>query len=244
VVVNLAAELKDERYFESTHIEGVKNIISLSERHAVKKIIHLSSVGVVGMQFSRKPVLVNETFPCHPLSGYERTKLRSEELFAAWRDRKNTTVHILRPTNVFGDQHPRRALEGFFTRVRKGSNMPSASNAVVNYVYVKDVAHVIRHLLLNDGLPGLMNVGTSMSFEEFVCMAAARLGSGSRVKAVPAAFLQAGALAAKLFSPRMHIALRALMNRVEYDDSLLRKYTGYKYGIEKGIDAAATFYGL
>ncbi|HEY6161063.1 MAG TPA: NAD(P)-dependent oxidoreductase [Bacteroidia bacterium] len=243
-VVHLAAELKEEKLFESTNIKGAENIISLSARNGVRKIVHLSSVGVVGMQFSSKRVLVNENFPCSPKNDYERTKLRSEQLFLGSRERNKTAVHVLRPTNVFGERHPRRALEGFFTRVKKGSNFPSAQAAMVNYVYVKDVAYAIRYCIMNNDLPPVMNVGPALLFEDFVRAAATRVGSASRVKVLPSALLKAGEFIGELCSQRLGIAMRSLMNKVEYDDSLLKKYPGYRYGIEKGIDATASYYGM
>ncbi|MFA6922742.1 MAG: NAD(P)-dependent oxidoreductase, partial [Bacteroidales bacterium] len=60
ILINLAAEIKDKVKFESTNILGTKNIISLVKKHKIQKIIHLSSVGVVGAQYSQIPIEVAE----------------------------------------------------------------------------------------------------------------------------------------------------------------------------------------
>ncbi|HYG49598.1 MAG TPA: NAD-dependent epimerase/dehydratase family protein, partial [Flavobacteriales bacterium] len=144
VLIHLAAELKNEISFETTNITGVRNLCELVNQYGIKRVVHLSSVGVLGMQFSNKGVLVNEEFPCRPKNGYEKSKLESEKIWLNGLD-KSVSLCILRPTNVFGDHHPRNALLGMFRHIKNGKTLFMNKNARVNYVYVKDLAYVIMH---------------------------------------------------------------------------------------------------
>jgi nucleoside-diphosphate-sugar epimerase len=162
VVVNLAAELHDKNKFYSTNIIGVQNIINLSAIHNIKKIIHLSSTGVVGMQYSNKKVIVDENSPCNPKNEYELTKLQSELLLKEFWEKSDKKIIILRPTHVFGDHHPQKYLLEFFQRVKSEIAIPRCKNTTENYVYVKDVANAIRFFIKNDTSSMVVTIGETI----------------------------------------------------------------------------------
>ncbi|MCK6639781.1 MAG: NAD(P)-dependent oxidoreductase [Bacteroidia bacterium] len=237
VVVNIAAELKDESQFVKTNIEGVRNIIELSRKHGVKRIIHLSSVGVVGMQYSDSPVIVDETFPCAPKNNYERTKLESERiLLTEWSDDPKR-ITILRPTNVFGEQHPRKALLNFITKVAHGTRFYSTRTAMVNYVYAADLAQVIRHFIFNSGAHCIYNVGNEMSFKSFHTETAAALGTTPVLTITGKWIFKCAALFGYMGSASLKSALQTLSNEVVYTEERLRKEFPQieKSGVVQGV---------
>ena len=244
ILVNLAAELRDPGKFEASNITGVKNIIELSEKNNIKKIVHLSSVGVVGMQYSRKKIVVDENTACHPKNEYERTKLQSEILLNEFGKKSKTAINILRPTNVFGDHHPRQALLGFLQRVKSGGSFPAAPDAVVNYVYAKDVAHALRFCLLNSIGNKTFNVGENMSFQDFLDLAAKELnvrGNTTRLPSLVFALLEVfGYFGIK----KLRAQFRGLSNCVEYRDSYMQQSVKYKYGIPSGLAHSVAFFKL
>jgi dTDP-4-dehydrorhamnose 3,5-epimerase len=233
-VINIAAELKNNAKFESTNILGTKNLIELSVENKVKKIIHLSSVGVVGMQYSLTPVVVDENTPCHPKNGYERTKLKSEEIIKS----SEIPYVILRPTNVFGDHHPRKALLGFFQRIKAGKAFPMTKNAVANYVYVKDVAHAMRFALLNNIENKVINAGETILLKNFIEMAAKELSVGYKITYLSSILFSA----LEIFTLGHFGKLRGISNCVEYKDEFMKKSIGYKYGFKSGIKNSTQFY--
>lgn len=237
IVVNIAAELKDENQFIKTNIDGVRNIIELSRKHNVKRIVHLSSVGVVGMQYSDSPVSVDESHPCTPKNNYERTKLESERiLLTEWSDDPKR-ITILRPTNVFGEQHPRKALLNYFTKVANGTRFYSTRNAKVNYVYVADLAHVIRHFVFNSGAHCIYNVGNDMSFQSFHAETAAALGTTPVLTITGKWIFKCAALFGYMGSASLKSALQTLSNEVVYTEDRLRKEFPQivKSGVVKGV---------
>lgn len=240
VVINLAAELKSSANFESANILGTKNIVELSEVNKIKKIIHLSSVGVVGMQYSLTKTVVDETTPCHPKNEYERTKLRSEEIMKG----SKVPYVILRPTNVFGDHHPRQALLGFFQHIKEQRVFLMKKDAVVNYVYAKDVAHAIRYFVTNNAENRIINIGEATSLKEYAEMTSRLLGVSCTLKNMPdLLFAMANALGYfGMF--RMKEKLRGISNCVEYADSYMKNTIGYKYGVRNGLLNSILFYKL
>jgi nucleoside-diphosphate-sugar epimerase len=238
VVVNLAAELHDAGKFQATNIQGTHNVIALAKAHGIKKIIHLSSVGVVGMQYSRKRVIVDEHHPCRPRNNYERTKLEAERSLLEFASGSPVQLHILRPTNVFGDHHPRRALLRLLTKIREGGSFPLMTGAAVNYVYVKDVAAAIRHFLHQNGAGQVVNVGESMPLHDFLQLAAETSGRVLKTMDLsPAFFALPGSM---LKGPLAR--LKGLSNRVEYSDTYMRTHIGYPYGLRTGLERTVKFY--
>lgn len=238
VVINLAAELTNTEKFQLTNTLGVRNIVECAEENGVRKIIHLSSVGVVGMQYSLRHTLVEESTPCNPKNEYERTKLEAERLVS------NSKVPwvIIRPTNVFGDHHPRRALLRFFQRFKSNKSFSIKKNAFVNYVYVKDVAHAIRFALLHDTANKVVNVGEAILLEEFIELTAQRLNVAQKIKNLPTPFVSAMEAIGYFGNGKLKASLRGISNCVEYKDDSFKKHIGYKYGLKTGVSNSVEYY--
>ena len=238
VVISLAAELRNTEKFELTNTLGVKNIIEFAQENGVKKIIHLSSVGVVGMQYSLTHILVEENTPCNPKNKYESTKLEAEKIVTS---SKLSSV-IIRPTNVFGDHHPRRALLGFFQRCKSKHSFPIKKDAFVNYVYVKDVAHAIRFALLNDTENRVVNIGEGMLLKDFIEITSQQLNVGYKINNLPTSFVLAMEAIGYLGNKKLKAKLRGLSNCVEYKDDFIKNNIGYKYGLKTGVSKSVEYY--
>jgi nucleoside-diphosphate-sugar epimerase len=238
VVINLAAEIKNTENLELTNILGTKNIVELSQGNNVKKVIHLSSVGVVGMQYSLTSISVDENTSCNPKNEYERTKLESEKIIS----NSKIPFVILRPTNVFGDHHPRKALLGFFQRMKNGNSFPIKKEAIVNYVYVKDVAHAISFFLLNNTENKTINIGEAIPLKDFIAMAAKELSVTYKIKNLPSAFFSGMETFGYFGVEKLKEKLRGVSNCVEYKDEFMKKNIGYKYGLQRGIKKSIKYY--
>ena len=240
VVINLAAELKRTENFEHTNILGTENIVKLSRENRVKKIIHLSSVGVVGMQYSLKPVVINENSICNPKNEYERTKLKAEQLIK----NSNIPFAILRPTNIYGDHHPRKALLGFFQRLKNEKPFVIKKDALVNYVYVKDVAHAIRFCLHNNIENKTINIGEATHLKNFLELASKQLDT--LVNTIYAPSLIFGLMNSLHYFgiKKLKTNLRGISNCVEYDDTYMKKNVQYKYGLKTGLINTIAYYKI
>ena len=242
IVINLAAELKDNDKFDSTNILGTKNIISMMKKYNVKNIIHLSSVGVVGKQYSFSPVNITEATECFPKNNYEISKLESEKIFIEAAKKNNFDLIILRPTNVFGEFHPKLFLLNFMNHLKNHKLILYSNNAVVNYVYVKDVTNAIIHFVENNYTESIYNIGKSMKLTDFIHSTSDILSVKPSIYKVPAIIIHFLELTNYFGINSFKNKFHSISNAVEYNDNKIESIFGYEYGIEAGLKNIFDFY--
>lgn len=228
VVVNLAAELRQSIIIEQTNIQGTHHLVHALKLNNVKQCIHLSSVGVVGLQYSMNPIEISEDSECHPKNEYERTKLASEQILKNAAKENDFNLSILRPTNVFGEYHPKKALYQLYSKLKNSSVFIASKDAVVNYVYVKDVTAVIINAIQNPVTNGVYNIGEAIPLKDFVGIIANILNREIKVKLL-------SKFVFGVFNLIGVSKLKALSNAVNYSDKKLKKLMDYPFGIEKGL---------
>lgn len=236
VLINLAAEVRNQEKLEETNVGGTKRLIAaIRAAGTVKHVIHLSSVGVVGMNYSLEPTVVDEQFPEHPKNEYERTKLLSEKLFLSFfGENPGLQWSVLRPTNVFGASHPFDALLNLMQHVRHGKKILYTRTAKVNYVYVEDLTAFILNRLEATG-NGIYNVGDSMDLKAFLDTIANELGASLKATRIPK-------WAVKIFLGLKIRKLDSVSNEVIYSDKALRTHFNYPFGYKEGIRHTIEYY--
>ncbi|HEX8516811.1 MAG TPA: NAD(P)-dependent oxidoreductase [Bacteroidia bacterium] len=235
MLVNTAAEVRNQDKLVETNINGTINLIQAIVANQVPRVIHLSSVGVVGMQYSNVPCKVDETTVCLPKNEYERTKLESEKLLIAAAKKYGFSLVILRPTNVFGEAHPFKAMLNLAKHVASGKPLIRTESAVVNYVYVKDVTACIIHCMFNKNISGVMNLGHPAALKELYSLLSSKLNGNCRQFIMPQLLIN--------FIDKTGLRkFQSVANRVEYTDSLLGKVFTYPFGLEIGIGRTITWY--
>ncbi len=243
-IINLAAEIKEESRFESTNITGVEQLCKLAEKMDCHRIIHLSSVGVVGMQFSFDRVVVDEKMACDPKNGYEKSKLKSEEILNQFASAYPTELVILRPTNVFGEHHPKNVLLNLFTHIKAVKAAPMLSNSMVNYVYVGDLTDAIISFLQSPGKTGTFNVGAPATMKEFYKLVGEKLGVAPKSIVLPSGIIRLLESFNYFGLNFIKAKIRGAANRVEYTDAALMNIGPYNHGLEKGLENTVNYYIL
>jgi len=238
IIINLAAENRNINLFEKTNINGTQNIIKFANKYSVKKIIHLSSVGVVGMQYSLNKIIIDETSLCRPKNEYERTKMRAELLMIEAAKNKNTDIVILRPTNVFGEYHNNDILLNFLTHCYHCKSLYISQKAIVNYLYVKDLTCVIKKIADNTPNEPIYNIGESMPLEEFTNCVMKNLNVSIPIKYIPNFLFNFSYIFPKTIRPKIYV----LSNKVEYSSDRLKSEFQYPYGLDKGIQRLIEYY--
>lgn len=233
VIINIAAEIRDLAKMESSNIEGIKNLIRAAKLTGVKHIVHLSSVGVVGMQYSFNTVLVDEHFLCSPKNKYEETKLVSEQLLKDFTADSSTSLCILRPTNVIGEHHPFNALLNLSLQLKKGMPALYMKGAMVNYVYVKDLVEVIKSAVDTKTKLAVWNVGSAMSLKDFYELLGKALQIKIRLVRIPA-------FVVKLLNLAGIKKLNAISNKVEY----IPKHKTDTFGLATALQRTIIYYKL
>ena len=235
ILVNLAAEVRNQDLLAKTNIQGTQNLIEAIKTTEIKKVIHLSSVGVVGKPYSAKTIKIYEDCDPTPQNEYERTKLISEQLFVSAADSKLFELIVLRPTNVFGENHPFNALLNLMQTIEKQKSLAFSKGSKVNYVYVTDVSFAILSTIEGKIKTGIYNLGYSMELKEFYSVIMNAMKSKTRVIKVPSFLIK--------FASLLGVnKLQSISNRSEYSDDSIRKSFTYPIGIEKGVQNTVDYY--
>lgn len=232
MVVNLAAEVSDAGNMTATNVEGTKNLLDAVVANGVHTVVHLSSVGVVGAPYSYDKILIDEGATLTPGNSYETTKAQSEKLFTTVAAQGDIRLTVARPTNVFGEGHPRDALLRLMTRLAGRALVPVGSQAQSNFVYVGDVAGAITHLV-DSSTTGTFNVGHPMPLADLMVLIRDVIGGHAPILRIPPA-VSACATAIGINT------LQPVTNGVAYDDTHLRSEFDYPYGISEGIRRTAS----
>jgi dihydroflavonol-4-reductase len=124
-----------EEDFRGVNVDATRGLVAAAARHAVRRVVHASSVGVYG-HVEDPPA--DEDAPRHPGNAYERSKAAGEDAALAAGREYGQDVVVLRPAWVYGPGCPRTAKlaraigSGRFLYVGSGANLRHP-------VYVGDV---------------------------------------------------------------------------------------------------------
>ena len=235
VLVNLAAEVRNMELLEKTNVQGTKNLIAAIRQSSISKVIHLSSVGVVGKGFSHTPLIVDEDCKPTPANEYERTKLISEQLFLEAASKDEFELSVLRPTNVFGENHPFNALLNLMSKIVAKKPLFYSNGAMVNYIYVSDLNAFIIHLIKTNQFNGIYNVGKSIPLKDFYLLLMENLNCKTRILKVPTILVT-------LAKVIRFTKLQPISNKVSYSDQKLEENFYYPYGLNKGIENTVNYF--
>jgi nucleoside-diphosphate-sugar epimerase len=137
--VHLAVGAKYEE-FESVNVKAVENLVRACARARVRRLVHVSSVGVYG-HVERPPA--SEDAPLHPVNTYERTKRAGEDALRQVASELGLDFVIIRPSWVYGVGCPRT--EKLLSALRKG-----------RFFYIGAARNLRHPIFIEDFLDGLV----------------------------------------------------------------------------------------
>jgi len=147
-VIHLAGNKNNPNSYYQTNVEGTRNVIkACSANQKLKKLLYLSSVGVIG---KTKDSIIDENSYCNPQNDYEISKYKAELLVQEYSKKVKGRVIILRPTNVFGENDPDLHLLNLLRSIINhrfyvvGSDV---SRYYLNYLYVREISELVPSLL-------------------------------------------------------------------------------------------------
>lgn len=147
------------------NIIGTINLIKVSQKYAVKKIVFASSAAVYG---NPNVLPISVSHPARPLSPYGTSKKTAEDYLLLAKELFNLDYVILRYSNVYG---PRQTPSG------EGGVVSIFTNHIINneqpiiygdglqtrdFIYVEDVASANLQALRFDG-SGIFNISLTTS---------------------------------------------------------------------------------
>lgn len=166
-VIHLAAQvsvpnsIRDPLYDANENIIGTINILELSKKYNIKKIIASSSAAVY--KSSENPI--KETDELNVLSFYGLSKLTMEKYIELY----NVDYIICRFSNVYG---PRQTVHGesgvisiFVNNIINNKEITIFGNGeqTRDFIYVKDIANIFYKLKLKDISKIILNISTNQS---------------------------------------------------------------------------------
>jgi len=142
VVVHAAAALPlwSREDIISTNVAGTKNVLELSQKHKVKKVVFISSTAVYGVP-EKHPIL--ETDPRVGVGAYGESKIAAEDLCLNAM-KAGLDVTILRPKTFIGTERL-GVFEILFDWIHDGKRVPMIGNGQNKYQLfdVDDLVDVI-----------------------------------------------------------------------------------------------------
>jgi UDP-glucose 4-epimerase len=146
-----------------TNVISTIKLLESSKKHGVKKIIYLSSGGVVYGNTNEK--IINELHPTNPISSYGVTKLMNEKYIQYYSILYNIDYTIFRIANAFGPNQSGKNNQGVIAHWLKKckENEPleiwGNENIVRDYIYIDDIVNAIT-TSINEKTNGIYNIGT------------------------------------------------------------------------------------
>lgn len=168
--IDVRKSVADPRYDARINVDGLLNVLENARRHGTKRVVFVSSGGVVYGEPDVRPT--PETAPKLPMSPYGVTKLSAEYYLHYYYQVHGMEYVAVRYSNVFGPRQDPFGEAGvvaiFATRLLDGEPLTIYGDGeqTRDYIYVGDV--VAANMLVTDlpleGVTGLdgraFNVGT------------------------------------------------------------------------------------
>lgn len=159
--VDVRRSIADPVYDAGVNVLGALNLLSLSARYGVRKVIHISSVAIYG-----EPVYlpVDEKHPIQPLSPYGATKYVPELYLRMYQQMYGLDYSIIRYANVYGSRQDPLGEGGvvtiFTSRMLQGLPVTIYGDGeqTRDFLFVKDCARA-NEILLEKGSCQVFNLG-------------------------------------------------------------------------------------
>jgi UDP-glucose 4-epimerase len=170
LIVHLAAQMNVRRSVEDpvfdaeVNILGTLNLLNLSVKHGVRKVVFASSGGAVYGEQEAYPA--PETHPVQPLSPYGISKLTGEHYLGYYRHVSGIQYVALRYANVYGprqDPDGEAGVVAIFAKKMLGGEQPVINGngrQTRDFVFVEDVVEANLAVIGQD-VEGVYNVGTA-----------------------------------------------------------------------------------
>ena len=161
---SVAVSTKNPRYDADVNVSGLLNILELSARHGVRKVIFASSSATYG---TPKYLPIDEAHPQNPESPYGISKMVAEHYLRYFAESGGPAFTALRFGNVYGPRQDPSGEAGviaiFASRILSGQpiRVDWDGEQQKDYVYVGDVAHAAA-LSLQAGDGQCINIGTGV----------------------------------------------------------------------------------
>ncbi len=142
----------EQELFYQTNVLGTRHLMSAACHAEVKKVIHISSIAVIGQPDPQN--VIDETYPPHPVDPYQRSKFEAENIALSYWHDYGLPVSVLRPGAYYGPMGEYAFNRLFFRDPMRGIIMQvDGGRHIIFPAYIGDVAQSIL-LAIQNGEPG------------------------------------------------------------------------------------------
>lgn len=138
-VYNIAALFRKagvpDRMYREVNVEGTRNILDVSREEGVKRIVHCSTIGVLG-HIGDPPA--DEKTAYNPGDIYQETKCEAEKLALSYHQKYKVPVVVARPAAIYGPGDT-RMLKLFRLIAKRRFVMIGKGRVYLHLVYIDDL---------------------------------------------------------------------------------------------------------
>ena len=186
--------VKDNHDYELVNVTGTQNVLSAALQFKVKKMIYVSTAGMLPPSENSVTNELSERRP-ELYTGYERSKAAGEDICIEFL-KKGLPVVILYPTNVFGPgpiddcNSSTLMMRNFISG--KWRFIPGNGKGVMNYVFIDDTVNGIISAMQH-AAPGTRYIigGENASYDIFFEMLRKATGVDRRLYHIPYRLIRA-----------------------------------------------------
>jgi|Deesub1362A_J573_1020465.scaffolds.fasta_scaffold00077_7 UDP-glucose 4-epimerase len=167
--ISVPASVEDPVFDADVNVLGLLNVLECCRKYSTKKIIFISSGGVVYGETDIIPT--PEDYPLRPMSPYAITKFISEHYLNFYKHQYGIDFTVLRYANIYGPRqvsHGEAGVVAIFMEKLLNGEVPTVyhyddepEGMTRDYCYVKDVVEA-NLLALKDGSGEVFNIGTGV----------------------------------------------------------------------------------
>lgn len=141
-----------KEHCRKVNVGGTKNVLDACERHGVKRIVYLSTIGVHGPSLTEG---MDETAPYRP-SGwpYADSKIEAEKIFLEFLINSNVEGTVIRPTYVWGPGSSWFTLYPVMQILQDRFCLVNQGSGACNAVHVDNVVDLMLSAALNEAAAG------------------------------------------------------------------------------------------
>ena len=132
--ISRGGAITHKKYWE-VNVEGTRNIMDACKEKTVRKILHCSTVDVLG-SILKPPA--DETCPYNPLDYMQKTKCEGEKIALSYYQKYELPVVVVRPATIFGPGDM-RLLKLFQLIAKKRFIMIGEGKTYAHLIYIDDL---------------------------------------------------------------------------------------------------------
>lgn len=154
-IIHLAAEWNDvgvtDHEYNTTNVDGTKNIADAAENNNIKSIIFASSTSVYKFEDDNYNAYGENDAAKDPPCIYGKTKAAGEDILRSWQSKsKSKNLKIIRPSVIYGPYNRGNVFNLIKQIKSRFFILPRKYDVVKSIAYVENVANFFIYLLMNE----------------------------------------------------------------------------------------------